>query len=64
MNINLFQEFGGIPVTGEIDEATQELLKKKRCGRPDIETGEDLGVRKKRFAVQGDMWKHTNLTWR
>lgn len=60
--IKTLQEFGGIPVTGEIDEATQELLGKKRCGRPDRETFAG-GARKKRFAVHGDKWQHTNLTW-
>ncbi|OWR52927.1 Matrix metalloproteinase-17 [Danaus plexippus plexippus] len=58
------EEFGGIPVTGVIDNATQELMKKKRCGRPDREPGEENGSRRKRFAVQGEKWKHTNLTWR
>ncbi|KPJ08540.1 Matrix metalloproteinase-16 [Papilio machaon] len=63
--IKTLQEFGGIPVTGEIDEATRELIKKKRCGRPDREEGDiEDGRRKKRFAVQGEKWKYTNLTWR
>ncbi|KPI95612.1 Matrix metalloproteinase-16 [Papilio xuthus] len=63
--IKTLQEFGGIPVTGEIDEATRELIKKKRCGRPDREEGDiEGGRRKKRFAVQGEKWKYTNLTWR
>lgn len=62
--INL-QEFGGIPVTGVIDHATKELMRRKRCGRPDREPGNDEnGKRKKRFAVQGEKWKYTNLTWR
>ncbi|CAH4028451.1 unnamed protein product [Pieris brassicae] len=61
--IKTLQEFGGIPVTGEIDHSTKELMKQKRCGRPDREVG-DENRRKKRFAVQGEKWKHTNLTWR
>ncbi|GBP77743.1 Matrix metalloproteinase-16 [Eumeta japonica] len=61
--IKTLQEFGGIEVTGEIDEATKELLKKKRCGRPDREVDLEDGHRKKRFAVQGEKWKHTNLSW-
>ncbi|CAH2096080.1 unnamed protein product [Euphydryas editha] len=63
--IKTLQEFGGIPVTGVIDHATKELMTKKRCGRPDREPGDDEnGRRRKRFAVQGEKWKHTNLTWR
>ncbi|XP_038210086.1 matrix metalloproteinase-2-like [Zerene cesonia] len=62
--IKTLQEFGGIPVTGEIDHETKELMKKKRCGRPDREPENyENGGRKKRFAVQGEKWKHTNLTW-
>lgn len=65
MFMSNFQEFGGIPVTGVIDHATKELMKKKRCGRPDREPGYDENsTRRKRFAVQGEKWKHTNLTWR
>ncbi|KOB78584.1 putative matrix metalloproteinase [Operophtera brumata] len=58
-------EFGGIPVTGDIDSETLELMKKKRCGMPDREEGdEENGHRRKRFAIQGSKWEHTNLTWR
>ncbi|XP_049873115.1 matrix metalloproteinase-14-like [Pectinophora gossypiella] len=60
--VKTLQEFGGIPVTGEVDEATQRLMVQKRCGRPDVETGLE-GKRRKRFVVQGEKWKHTNLTW-
>lgn len=34
--IKTMQNFGNIPVTGEIDEMTQELMKRPRCGLPDI----------------------------
>ncbi|KAG6452791.1 hypothetical protein O3G_MSEX007808 [Manduca sexta] len=62
--IKTLQEFGGIAVTGELDEATKKLMKQKRCGRPDREEWEsENGHRKKRFAVQGEKWKYTNLTW-
>ncbi|XP_053609179.1 matrix metalloproteinase-2-like [Plodia interpunctella] len=62
--IKTLQEFGGIPVTGVIDEDTKSLLKQKRCGRPDREVGDEENVkRRKRFAVQGEKWRHTNLTW-
>lgn len=59
------QEFGGIEVTGELDAQTKYLMKQKRCGRPDREEGEEEnGHRRKRFAIQGNKWEHTNLTWR
>ncbi|KAI5637261.1 putative peptidoglycan binding domain-containing protein [Phthorimaea operculella] len=61
--VKTLQEYGGIPVTGEVDAATLELMSKKRCGRPDVEPGY-AQHRRKRFAVQGEKWKHTNLTWR
>ncbi|CAG4987154.1 unnamed protein product, partial [Parnassius apollo] len=49
--VKTLQEFGGIPVTGEIDEATKELIKKRRCGRPDREEGDfENGKRKKSVA--------------
>lgn len=52
-------------MTGEFDEKTKHLMKQKRCGRPDREDGDyENGRRKKRFAIQGEKWKYTNLTWR
>ncbi|KAJ8731273.1 hypothetical protein PYW07_004437 [Mythimna separata] len=61
--IRTLQQFGGIPVTGKIDRATAMLMKQKRCGRPDREDGDNEHRRTKRFAVQGEKWKYTNLTW-
>jgi hypothetical protein len=68
------QEFGAIEQTGVIDEATKELLKKPRCGRPDIETPETLGIeisvrgrrRSKRYALMPVKWEFKDkdyLTW-
>ncbi|CAB3220699.1 unnamed protein product [Arctia plantaginis] len=63
--VKTLQEYGGIPVTGKIDEATVTLMKQRRCGRPDREDGDQHQHRRKRFLVQkGEKWKHTNLTWR
>lgn len=38
-------------------------MTKKRCGIPDRKLDNE-GGRVKRFAVYGEKWKHTNLTWR
>ncbi|XP_067132303.1 matrix metalloproteinase-2-like [Centruroides vittatus] len=58
--IKLMQRFGNIPQTGVIDNMTLKLMKRKRCGVPDlIGTSE----RVKRYALQGQKWPKTNLTW-
>lgn len=51
-------------MTGDIDEATMELMKRRRCGRPDRDPDYKENKRKKRFVVQGAKWQNTNLTWR
>lgn len=48
-----FQEHNGLPVTGKVSKATQALMKKPRCGRPD--TAE--------FVAQGNKWSTTNLRY-
>lgn len=58
--IKSMQRFGNIPQTGVIDDLTIQLMKRKRCGVPDmIGTSE----RVKRYALQGQKWPKTNLTW-
>ena len=56
------QKFANIPETGFVDEATKILLQRKRCGFPDFKY--DFSRRKKRYTLQGQHWKHSNLTWR
>jgi hypothetical protein len=34
--LELFQEFFGLPRTGELNEATMEAIKRPRCGLPDL----------------------------
>ncbi len=34
-----FQQFTGLPVTGEVDDATLALMTKPRCGFPDVPAG-------------------------
>lgn len=48
-----FQEFHGLPVTGELDEATVERMSDPRCGFPD--TAE--------YVLQGNKWNSTSLTY-
>lgn len=66
--IKTLQRFGNIPQTGIIDEATQKLMKRPRCGHPDISTNTDFSatnsLRKKRYVIQGAKWPNTRVTWR
>ncbi|XP_050533471.1 matrix metalloproteinase-2-like [Daktulosphaira vitifoliae] len=59
--LRTLQRFGNIPVTGQMDAATKELMRKPRCGLPD-ETS-NIGNRKKRYTLHGQKWQHVNLTW-
>uniref|UniRef100_A0A2H8TRK4 Matrix metalloproteinase-17 n=1 Tax=Melanaphis sacchari TaxID=742174 RepID=A0A2H8TRK4_9HEMI len=60
--LRTLQTFGNIPVTGKMDAATKELMKKPRCGVPDLSPA--AGQRRtKRYTLQGQKWHHVNLTW-
>jgi peptidoglycan hydrolase-like protein with peptidoglycan-binding domain len=48
-----FQEFNHLPVTGELDEATADLIRQPRCGFPDVAE----------FANTGRRWPSTSLTY-
>lgn len=61
------QRFGGIPETGEVDDATVRLMTKPRCGvadKPSQWTPRYVSSRHKRYTLQGLKWDYTNLTWR
>lgn len=62
-SIKELQEFAGIPATGRLDENTVKLLRKPRCGLPDKFPG-DNRFRRKRYAIHGQKWPYTDLTWR
>ncbi|KAG5310908.1 D2MP protein, partial [Acromyrmex insinuator] len=62
--IKNLQKFGGIPVTGEIDEATKKLIKARRCGVADHPDPRFAKTRHKRFTIHGQQWPYRNLTWR
>lgn len=55
--VRLYQAFNGLPVTGEIDEATVTEMAKPRCGFPDFP---DVAA----FELEGRKWDRTNLTYR
>ncbi|XP_050436523.1 matrix metalloproteinase-2-like [Adelges cooleyi] len=60
--LRTLQWFGNVPVTGQMDDATKELMQKPRCGIRDV-IPSSQGRRSKRFALQGQKWHHVNLTW-
>ncbi|KAH9376619.1 hypothetical protein HPB48_005830 [Haemaphysalis longicornis] len=55
------QRFAGLSPTGKLDEATMAMMKRPRCGVPDV-IGHAERVR--RYALQGAKWDKTELTWR
>ena len=58
------QRFGGIPVTGQLDQATLQLMTTPRCGNPD---GGEVSIgsrkRRKRYVIGGEGWKRRNLSF-
>lgn len=67
--IKTLQRFGNIPETGIIDEATRLLMRRPRCGQPDVTNAADFSAtnsdrRKKRYVIQGAKWPNTRVTWR
>ena len=64
--ITKFQEFAGLQQTGDLNDETIELMKKKRCGvrdfgynvdKPENKTGLIINTRHKRYALQGSRWR-------
>ena len=49
--IRRFQRFAGLKVTGKLDRATIDQMKKPRCGLPD---DEEEGGRVRRYTLTGD----------
>jgi hypothetical protein len=74
-----FQQFTGLPVTGELDDATQAQMTRPRCGFPDVPSGGRTGagaglasgsggapiggVQPSSFTLVGCKWPRRNLTY-
>ena len=57
-----FQHFMGLPETGDVDRATLNMMRKPRCGVPDVEDG-TFESRKRRYNTFGSKWEKTHLTY-
>uniref|UniRef100_A0A182Y9D6 Peptidoglycan binding-like domain-containing protein n=1 Tax=Anopheles stephensi TaxID=30069 RepID=A0A182Y9D6_ANOST len=70
--VRSLQSYGGLEPTGTIDEATLELMRKPRCGSPDVSDSLDfqpsndvrLLTRVRRYIIQGQKWQNSIVTWR
>ncbi|XP_054168178.1 collagenase 3-like [Oppia nitens] len=59
--IRAMQSFANLRPTGLLDNKTIELMKRKRCGVPDVFISN--GRRVRRYSLQGSKWDKTNLSW-
>ncbi|XP_064105368.1 matrix metalloproteinase-20-like [Macrobrachium nipponense] len=58
-----FQAFAGLSQTGQLDDATIEMMNKPRCGVKD-KTRYGSEARKKRYDLQASRWRPRRLTYR
>lgn len=70
-SIKALQKAGNINETGVIDGATEQLMRRPRCGLPDnVETLDFSATnrldrrRHKRYIIQGHKWSSNSITWR
>ncbi|RVE54959.1 hypothetical protein evm_000326 [Chilo suppressalis] len=59
--VRKMQAFAGLPQTGEVDYATKQLFKKKRCGVKDIDNS--IKTRSRRYILQQG-WTKKIITYR
>ncbi|VDK60852.1 unnamed protein product [Anisakis simplex] len=66
--IRELQHYGNIPVTGKLDDATKQLMSRKRCGLPDRPINEyhhrHRRRHRKRYALSGFKWEKKTITFR
>uniref|UniRef100_A0A8C1Y622 Matrix metallopeptidase 16b (membrane-inserted) n=1 Tax=Cyprinus carpio TaxID=7962 RepID=A0A8C1Y622_CYPCA len=53
----------GLNITGTLDKATIDWMKKPRCGVPDLPDGISGSRRKKRYALTGQKWQRAHITY-
>ncbi|XP_061779764.1 matrix metalloproteinase-24 [Nerophis lumbriciformis] len=56
------QRFYGIPVTGVLDDATLQWMRRPRCGLPD-QPHRSRRQRNKRYALTGQKWRDKKITY-
>jgi matrix metalloproteinase-14 (membrane-inserted) len=63
--IKFFQKFANLNQTGNLDNATLEVMKLPRCGLKDFNTFKTKKIlnREKRFVLQGSKWSKSDLKW-
>uniref|UniRef100_A0A672N5Y3 Matrix metallopeptidase 16 n=1 Tax=Sinocyclocheilus grahami TaxID=75366 RepID=A0A672N5Y3_SINGR len=53
----------GLNITGTLDKETIDWMLKPRCGVPDLLDGTSGSRRKKRYALTGQKWQRTHITY-
>ncbi|XP_058829198.1 matrix metalloproteinase-2-like isoform X2 [Topomyia yanbarensis] len=74
--VRQLQSFANLEPTGDINRETLELMRRPRCGAPDLPNSPDFlpsnslnprhyqHRRHRRFVIQGQKWEHPIVTWR